>query len=340
MLRIFYSWISDWPAENHRMRVYRALVEALRQAADRLGAPREQAEVVQCERFDTPTDIARFIVETVPTCHALVADVSFINADGEDRTRRTPNPNTLFEVGLATQCLGAGKVIPVFNTDHGDMADLPFDVRNHSVITWSGGDPPARLARDLLGPVGIVFRDYLALVSRLAQDLDRCFGSLLSFLEGFLRRHIEEPRFTEESMALFHPGPEGEALYPQGEFVARVLRAYRVQFLAAPSAVAGATEGNHFAIVLQRLHHDCERLVYRYHELRGSELFRQMERVGVEAGHLERLLGRVLNRVPDLMVDEIIVDEILGFLRQVVEARRQVVRCGGTPPAPDATPPG
>jgi hypothetical protein len=138
MLRIFYSWISDPPRQGNRMLVFRALTEALRQTADRLSVSRGQAEVLQCERFGTPTDVAHFIVETVPTCHALVGDVSFINAAGEGRTRRTPNPNAMFEIGLATQCLGPSKVILVFNTRSGKTADLPFDVRNHSVITWSG----------------------------------------------------------------------------------------------------------------------------------------------------------------------------------------------------------
>jgi hypothetical protein len=328
MLRIFYSWISDPPRETNRMFVFRALRDALRQAAEQLRASPEHADVLQCDRFDTPTDIARFIVETIPTCHALVGDVSFINAASEDQTRRTPNPNTMFEVGLATQCLGPGKVILVFNTDSGGTADLPFDVRNHVVLTWSGNDPPARLARALRDPVEKVFRDYLTLTYRLTQDLDHCFESLLRFLETFMLRYIEaqHPGFTAASMALFDQRPEAQALLPQAEYLAQVLREYRRQLLGAPSTVEGLTEGNLFAIILQRLHNDAERLAYRYRELRGSELIRQMDRLGTEAGHLERLIERVVNRVPDLMVNEIIADEILGFLRDVVEVRREVVR--------------
>jgi hypothetical protein len=328
MLRIFYSWISDPPREGNRMFVYRALKEALRQAAEELGAPPEQAEVLQCERFDTPTDIARFIVETIPTCHALVGDVSFINVASEGQTRRTPNPNTMFELGLATQCLGPGKIILVFNTDSGDMANLPFDVRNHVVLPWTGSDLPARLARALRVPVQTVFRDYLTLVHCLTQDLDRCFASLFRFLETFMRRYIEaqHPGFTAATMSLFHQSPEEEALSPQARFVAQVLHEYQRQLLSAPSSVEGLTEGNLFSIILQRLHHDGERLAYRYRELRGSELFRQAERVGIEAGHLERLVERVVNRVPDLMVNEIIVDEIVRFLCDVVEVRREMLR--------------
>jgi len=342
MLRIFYSWISDPPREDNRMFVFRALTEALRQAAERLGASPEEAEVLQCGRFGTPTDIARFIVETVPTCHALVGDVSFINVASEDRTRRTPNPHTLFEIGLATQCLGPGKVILVFNTDSGDTADLPFDVRNHVVLTWSGSELPARLARALRDPVETVFRDYLTLVNRLTLDLDRCFGSLLGFLETFMMRYIEaqRPGFTAASMALFHQAPDGEALLPQTAYVAQVLREYQRQLLGAPSAVEGFTEGNLFAIILQRLHHDCERLAYRYCELRGSDLFRHVERVGIEAGHLERLIERVINRVPDPMVNEIIVDETVGFLGHVVDVRREVVRCASMRPSPTLYGPG
>jgi hypothetical protein len=39
MLRIFYSWNSDRPADVHRTRLYQALVEAVRQAANRLRRP-------------------------------------------------------------------------------------------------------------------------------------------------------------------------------------------------------------------------------------------------------------------------------------------------------------
>jgi hypothetical protein len=335
MLRIFYSWISDPHRQDNRMFVHRALTETLRQAAEQVGASAEQAEVLQCDRFDTPTDIARFIVETIPTCHALVADVSFINFPGEDQTRRTPNPNAMFELGLATQCLGPGKVILVFNTDSGDPANLPFDVRNHVVLTWSGSEPPARLARALRDPVETVFRDYLTLVNRLTLDLDRCLGSLLGFLETFMVRYIEGqlPGFTSASMALFHQAPEVNPVLPQTEYVEHVLREYQRQLLGAPSTVEGLTEGNVFAIILQRLHHDGERLAYRYPGLRGSELLRRMVRLGIEAGHLERLIERVVNRVPDLMANQIIVDEVLGFLRDVIDVRREIARWASTRPS-------
>jgi hypothetical protein len=173
----------------------------------------------------------------------------------------------------------------------------------------------------------------LALANRLTQDLDRCFGPLLRFLEAFMLRHVEaqHPGITAVTMSLFRQSPEGEAVLPQATLVAQVLHEYQRQFLDAPSAVEGFTEGNLFAIILQRLDHDCKRLAYRYRELRGSELFRHVERVGIEAGHLERLTERVVNRVPDLMVNEIIVDEILGFLRDLVQARRQSARSANQP---------
>jgi hypothetical protein len=326
--RVFYSWISDEHQDGNRMHVHRALTEALHRAADRLEVSPAQAEVVQCARFDAPTDIAGYILTTIPTCHALVGDISFINAPGEERTRRTPNPNTMFEVGLAMQCLGRERVILVFNTDSGNASHLPFDIRNHALLTFSGGEPPARLARALKGPVEAVFRDYLTLVRGLAREVARCSEPLLRFLEDFMRRHIEDqhPGFTAESMAMFRQEPEAEGLLPQREFVARVLHEYQRRFLDAPSAVTGFTEGNLFAVVLQRLHHDCERLAYRFRGLGGSDLFRHTERVGAEAGHLERLIDRVGNRVPDPVANEIVVNEILDFLRGIVEAGREVAR--------------
>jgi hypothetical protein len=329
MLRVFYSWISDEPQQDNRMLVYRALKDALHQAANRLGTSAEQAEVLQCERFPTPTDIARFILETIPTCHALVGDISFVNAAGENRTRRLPNPNTMFEIGVAMQCLGPGKVILVFNTDSGDPADLPFDIRNHAMIPWSVKDPREKLTRALRGPAETLFRDYLKLQNQFAQELSRCLESLLQFLEEFLLRHIEpqRPGFTEASMYLFDQGPDEEVLLPEPELVADVLGQFKRHLLDTTSSVEGLSEGNLFAIILQRLHLDCERLTYRHPELRGSDLFRSVERVGIEAGHLERLVERVINRVPDLVANEIFVNEIQGFLGHVIEVCRQQARC-------------
>jgi hypothetical protein len=318
--------------------------EPLTQAADQFGVSREQVKVVQCNGRGKPVDIARFIVETVPTCHALVGDVSFINAAGEGQTRRTPNPNTMFEIGLATQCLGPGKVILVFNTDSGRARDLPFDVRNQAMIFWSSpapgpkpasGGEQANLARALQGALEPTFQEYLTLAVRLGSELNHCFKPLLSFLEQFLRRYIEaeRPGFTGETMALFRQAPEGNLL-PQLNYVTQVLRAYQREILA-PSVVEGITEGDLFAILLQRFHHDCERLAYRHRELCGSDLFRHVEQVGIEAGHLERLIERVINKVPDPVVNEIIASEITGFLREVIEARRQAARCASKEAHPD-----
>lgn len=328
MFRIFYSWISDPAQKRNRMLVYRALSEALQKVSALLDASQDSAEVIQCERFKQPIDIARYIVETIATCHALVGDISYINHPREKKTRPTPNPNAMFEIGMATQCLGPGKVILVFNTDSGRAAQLPFDVRNQVVLTWSSSDSHAKLARALQDPIETIFRDYLALGNQFALDFDRCLTPLLDFLEQFMTVHIESqrPGFTAASMALFNQGPDGKALLPQTEYLEPVLREYQRQLLAAPSSVDGLTEGNLFAIILQRLHDDGERLTYRYQALRESNLFREVEQLSTGAGHLERLVERVVNRVPDLMINSIIVDEILGFLRHVVGVRRELAR--------------
>jgi hypothetical protein len=195
-------------------------------------------------------------------------------------------------------------------------------------------EPPATLAKALADTLEVVFRDHLLLVGCLARELCRSLRSLLRFLEEFMRRHIEEPCVVEEFLALLQPSPDGRAGALNRQHVVAVLDAYRRQFDGPAEVirkkVEEAVEGNRFAVVLQGLHHDCERLQAHYRELRLTDLYQCVGQLGDQARRVEQLLGRVANRLLDLVVDEIFVEEVLRLLRTVVEARGQVVRYSDT----------
>lgn len=81
-------------------------------------------------------DIAEALFNKINTCSVFVADISIINQSCDSK-RKTPNPNVLIELGYAARTLGWEKIICVFNSDYGNLSDLPFDLRNRRVMSYS-----------------------------------------------------------------------------------------------------------------------------------------------------------------------------------------------------------
>src|SRR4051812_6751318 len=115
MNKIFYSWQSDLPAN----RAY--LQECLENAIGRL--PNYELETAT-RNSRGAVDIAQTILQKIDESDMFVADVSIINPDAE--SRKTPNPNVLYELGYAVAKKGEGPIIMVVNTDTTDTAELPF----------------------------------------------------------------------------------------------------------------------------------------------------------------------------------------------------------------------
>lgn len=67
----------------------------------------------------------------------FIADVSIINAKDNTSTRKTPNPNVMFELGYAACRLGWNRIICLFNVDYGEMGDLPFDIKHRRIAAYS-----------------------------------------------------------------------------------------------------------------------------------------------------------------------------------------------------------
>lgn len=53
--------------------------------------------------------------------------------------KATPNPNVMYELGFAVSALGWNRCIMIWNSKYGDLGKAPFDIRNHSTVTYEKG---------------------------------------------------------------------------------------------------------------------------------------------------------------------------------------------------------
>lgn len=132
---IFYSWQSDLPNNTNRGFIESCLSSAIKELskADNFHLELNLDRDTKYE-LGTP-DIVNTIFNKIEKAKFFVADISIINSKSKER--KTPNPNVLIELGYASKVLGWDKIICIFNTDYGNLNDLPFDLRSRRILTYS-----------------------------------------------------------------------------------------------------------------------------------------------------------------------------------------------------------
>lgn len=133
-LTIFYSWQSDLPNKTNRGLIEEALEMAVKNIE-------KDSSIKIIPRLDKDTagvpgspNIATTILDKIDHSFLVVSDVSIINSN--DKSKQTPNPNVLYELGYAVKSLGMSNVMMVLNTAYGDPQKLPFDLKLHRVLTY------------------------------------------------------------------------------------------------------------------------------------------------------------------------------------------------------------
>jgi hypothetical protein len=132
--KVFYSWQSDLPNSTNRSFIEKALENAAKsiRADDSI----KVEPVIDRDTAGVPgsPDIAGTIFAKIEESQVFVCDVSIIN-EGE-KSRSTPNPNVLIELGYALKTLGSERVLMVMNTVFGKPELLPFDLSRKRVVTY------------------------------------------------------------------------------------------------------------------------------------------------------------------------------------------------------------
>lgn len=128
--RIFYSWQSDLDPKENRFLIRDAVQDAIKKDySDKYFFDEATRDIP-----GTP-DIVDTIFHKLDNSAILVADVSIINSN--DSGRKVPNPNVMIELGYFSSFLGWENVVLVFNSSLGKLEDLPFDLRNRRILTYS-----------------------------------------------------------------------------------------------------------------------------------------------------------------------------------------------------------
>ena len=136
-MKIFYSWQSDLPNKNNRNFIEECIdkvkkkfkeiisIEADRDVKNNTGAP----------------DIAATIFKKIDGSDLFIADITIINKSKykllRGKSKPTPNPTVLLELGYAACNLGWDRIICVYNTDYSDLEAVPFDLRQHRITNYS-----------------------------------------------------------------------------------------------------------------------------------------------------------------------------------------------------------
>lgn len=132
---IFYSWQSDLPNNSNRGFIESCLIKAIKLVNDIVPFQLEfNIDRDTQSEIGTP-NILDSIFKKIERSKVFIADISIINPDSE--YRKCPNPNVLIELGYAARVLGWERVFCFYNTDFGNIEDLPFDLRQRRPIQYS-----------------------------------------------------------------------------------------------------------------------------------------------------------------------------------------------------------
>jgi hypothetical protein len=131
---IFYSWQSDLDDYFQTDQV-RFIENALNQAKSSL----DENHTYRIDKATRDVAGAINIIETIDLkirqCDIFIADISIINKGS--KFRKNPNPNVMFELGLAKELVGWNNIILVLNDYFGKYNDLPFDIKTRRAINFT-----------------------------------------------------------------------------------------------------------------------------------------------------------------------------------------------------------
>lgn len=142
---VFYSWESDLHAKTTRNLIEGCLNTAIRQIGREDDLDVDPSLDRDTKGISGSPVILDAILEKIDNCTAFVADVSIINSADVHRdppARPTPNPNVSIELGYAIKSCGWDRILPVCNDFYGTIDQLPFDIPERRVISYTLSEAP------------------------------------------------------------------------------------------------------------------------------------------------------------------------------------------------------
>ena len=144
-------------------------------------------------------NIADTILKKISNCSIFIADVSFVKNNWF--AKNIVNHNVLFELGYAVKKLGYEKIILIFNAERGKIENLPFDIRQLRILSFSP-KKQKELENDLYASLKLIYEtcDFqnkfdnweqhdIEVLRRLLEDIPSNFGKRLELALLSYRRY-------------------------------------------------------------------------------------------------------------------------------------------------------
>lgn len=185
---VFFSWQSDLDAKTNR----NVIGDCIKSICKKNNLSHDEATKNRC---GSP-DIARSIEEKIKSADIFIADVTIINA--ESQAKPTPNPNVLFELGIAQAILGWERIILIVNTAYAPINKLPFDINKHRAMPY------------ILTPQDIQDPNYKQRLKNLQASLEAGILSIINdnplkeILKGEQTEKIQHNRDSKKLQEILH----------------------------------------------------------------------------------------------------------------------------------------
>lgn len=133
-ISIFYSWQSD--IDDERKFIWKGL-HALKKDLLKKG----KNLIVESDMRGTSgsQDIPNTLFTKIKEVDIFLADVNLVGLSIY-RADEIPNANVMIELGYAASSLGWDRVILAMNIKNHKMEQLPFDIRQRSILSYDGDD--------------------------------------------------------------------------------------------------------------------------------------------------------------------------------------------------------
>lgn len=136
---VFYSWMSDRPKEQNISYIRKVLSDDCKKLGKKLGI--KIAIDSDSRGEDGSKPIEENVLKKIAKCDIFVGDITPIypRQSWQLWAKPTPNPNVMYELGFAVSTLGWNRCIMVWNSKYGNLSNAPFDIRNHTTVSYKIG---------------------------------------------------------------------------------------------------------------------------------------------------------------------------------------------------------
>lgn len=162
VFRIFYSWQSTVEQNDNRFYIRNKIQHFISHSSYNL-----MLDEATRDTAGSP-DIVSSIMGKIGVADIFICDLSIVKKDETDKSGM-PNPNVMFELGVAVALLGWERIICVVNTYFGSIDLLPFDVNHHRCLPYEKNGTEIKKL-DFSEPISVIISKYDEIIARFCQN--------------------------------------------------------------------------------------------------------------------------------------------------------------------------